>query len=160
MAMLDNLPEDLKGYSAELAQCVFEGLSDRDRRLATNFVLRLAEDELPCSDRLMASIARDAVRIDGAESAARWTESLPDESLRGAATGRVAGAFYAEQDAQAAARWAEGVADQICCAGRGRGWPGLGCSRSVSGRGLIGSPSRGARTTVGPTLRVRRLGRS
>jgi hypothetical protein len=111
LAMLDNLPEALKGQRDQLAQSVVEGLSDRDRMSATDLVLRLAGEGMAQPEKLIAIVANDALRVDGPETAARWSESLPDGPLKGAAMQRIAGEFV-EADAEAAAKWAEAVADQ------------------------------------------------
>ncbi|MGK0187147.1 MAG: hypothetical protein ACI9R3_002933 [Verrucomicrobiales bacterium] len=111
IAMLDNLPEDMKGQRARLAESVVQGLSDSDRGAATELVLRLASEGMAESGKLMTLVANDALRVDGVEGAARWLDSLPDNPVKGAAMQRIAGA-YVERDAEAAARWVEAVADQ------------------------------------------------
>ncbi len=111
LAMLDNLPEELQGQRDSLARSVVEGVSDRDLASATDLVLRLASEGVLKTDELMGIVANDAVRMQGVENAAKWSESLPNGPLKGAAMQRIAG-DYAERDPEGAAAWAEGITDQ------------------------------------------------
>ena len=111
LAMLDNLPEEMQDQRESLARSVVEGMSDRDLKGATDLVLRLAGEGVKKTDELMEIVATDAVRAQGVEKAATWSESLPDGPLKGAAMQRIANK-YAETDPEAAAAWAEGVADK------------------------------------------------
>ena len=109
MAMLDNLPEEMKGQRDELTASLVAGLADNNRGMATDYVLRLGQEGNARAGSLMDIVAGEAIRAEGPEGAARWSESLPDGPLKSTAMGRVADA-YARQDPEAAARWAQNLA--------------------------------------------------
>lgn len=111
LALLDNLPEDMKGSRDRLAANVVAGLADRDPTLATDLVLRLAREGAGQPENLIAIVASETLRTSSPEEAAAWSETLPDGALKGAAMGRIANA-YVERDPEAAARWAQRHADQ------------------------------------------------
>jgi hypothetical protein len=116
LAMLDNLPEALRGQRDQLAESVVSGLADTDRRLATDLVLRLAGEGHGRAGRLMEIVANETIRADGPEAAAAWSESLPQGPLKGAAMNRVADAFV-RRDPLAAASWIQPLAGQDYAAG-------------------------------------------
>lgn len=111
MALLDNLPEELRGQRNDLAESVVSGLADADRALAVDLVMKLAAEGHERADRLMAIVAGEELRAGGPEAAASWAETLPDGELKGAALDRVADR-YVRENPEAAARWAEQFADQ------------------------------------------------
>ncbi len=106
LAMLENLPEAMQDQRRELNQSVVSGLAARDPALATDLVMRLAADGNGDANRLIDIVARETLRSGGLEEASRWSESLPDGAVKGAAMARVA-STYVRQDPEAAARWAE-----------------------------------------------------
>jgi hypothetical protein len=116
LAMLDNLPEALRGQRDQLAESVVSGLADTDRRLATDLVLRLAGEGHGRAGRLMEIVANETIRADGPEAAAAWSESLPQGPLKSAAMNRVADAFV-RRDPLAAASWIQPLAGQDYAAG-------------------------------------------
>jgi hypothetical protein len=111
LALLDNLPEKLRGKRDELTASVVSGLAHKDRGSATDLVLRLGQEGNGRAGNLMEIVANEALRAEGPEAASRWSESLPDGPLKGAAMSRVADA-YARTDPEAAARWAQGFAGE------------------------------------------------
>ena len=111
MAMLADLPENMKGSRDSLTASVVEGISHQDPALATDFVLRLAADGNRHSERLIDIVARQALRADGHERAAAWSETLPDGPVKAAAMDRVADT-YVRKDPEAAARWAQAFATE------------------------------------------------
>lgn len=111
MAALDNLPPELEGQRAELTRSVVAGLADTNRALAAEMVLRLSQEGNKAAPGLMEIVARETLRADGAEAASRWSESLPDGSLKGAAMNLIAEDF-ARRDPEAAAAWAQRHASQ------------------------------------------------
>lgn len=111
LAMLNNLPDDMRDQRDSLARSVVEGMSDRDLKGATELVLQLAGEGIKEAGELMGMVANDTVRAKGVEEAAAWSESLPDGPLKGRAMQRIANE-YAEADPEAAAAWAEGMAHQ------------------------------------------------
>ncbi len=115
LALLDNLPEAMQGQRDELTASVVAGLTDNNRGLATDLVLRLGQEGNARAGNLMEIVANETLRAEGPEAASRWTESLPDGPLKGTAMGRVADA-YARKDPEAAARWAEGLAGETYAA--------------------------------------------
>jgi hypothetical protein len=106
MAILDNLPPELENQRAELTRSVVAGLADTDRALAADLVLRLSKEGNEAAPRLMEIVARETVRADGAAAASRWSESLPNGPLKGAAMGLIADEF-SRRDPEAAAAWAQ-----------------------------------------------------
>jgi hypothetical protein len=125
MAMLDALPESLQGQRDELTASVVAGLADHSRDIAADFVVRLGSQDSGRAAGLMDIVAREAIRAEGPAAASRWSESLPDGPLKGAAMSRVA-EVYARQDPEAAARWAEAFAAESYAANAieriGGGW--------------------------------------
>lgn len=111
MAMLDNLPESLKGQRDELTASVVAGLADTNRSIATDLVLRLAQEGNSRATNLIETVAHETLRADGPEAASRWSDSLPDGPVKAAAMGKVADA-YARQDPQAAASWVQNLAGE------------------------------------------------
>jgi hypothetical protein len=111
MALLDNLPESMNGQRDELTASVVAGLSDNNRGLATDLVLRLAQQGNQRAGSLMEIVANETLRAEGPEAASRWSESLPDGPLKGTAMGRIADA-YVRKDPEAAARWAQTFAGE------------------------------------------------
>ncbi len=116
MAMLDNLPESLNGQRQQLLEAVVSGLADTDRGLATDMVLRLSGEGNGRAARMMGIVAGETLRAEGPEAAARWSETLPEGSLKGAAMDRVARDF-ARKDPEAAASWVEAFAENDYAAG-------------------------------------------
>lgn len=116
IALLDNLPEELRGQRDRLAESVVAGLADTNRSLATDLVLRLAGEGNGRAGRLMEIVANETIRAEGPQAAAAWSESLPDGPLKGAAMNRVADSFV-RRDPQAAALWVQPQAGQDYAAG-------------------------------------------
>lgn len=116
LALLANLPENMKGQRDELTASVVSGLAHRDRGMATNFVLGLGKEGNGRAGSLMEIVANETLRAGGPEAASLWAESLPDGSLKGTAMNRVADA-YARKDPESAARWAQRFADEEYAAG-------------------------------------------
>jgi hypothetical protein len=106
MAALDNLPPELENQRGELTRSVVAGLADCDRALASEMVQRLSQEGNKDAPGLMEIVARETIRADGIENASRWSESLPDGSLKGAAMNLIAGEL-SRRDPEAAAAWAQ-----------------------------------------------------
>jgi hypothetical protein len=111
LALLDNLPENMRGQRDELTASVVSGLAHKDRGIATDLVLRLGQEGNGRAGSLMEIVANETLRAGGPESASRWADALPDGALKGTAMSRVADA-YARKDPEAAARWAQGFAGE------------------------------------------------
>jgi hypothetical protein len=111
IAMLDGLPEELRGQRDELTASVVAGLAHRDPALATDLVLRLGNESYGRAGNLMELVARETLRSQGPEAAAQWAGLLPDGPLKGAAMGQIAES-YARTNPAAAASWAERYAGQ------------------------------------------------
>jgi hypothetical protein len=105
LALLDNLPEEMRGQRDELMASVVAGLSHNDPTNATGFVLRQGQAGNDRAGNLMEIVANETVRSQGPEAASRWTEALPNGPLKGNAMSLVAEA-YVRRDPEAAARWA------------------------------------------------------
>ena len=116
IALLDNLPEELRGQRDRLAESVVAGQADTNRSLATELVLRLAGEGSPRVGGLMGIVANETIRAEGPQAAAAWSESLPDGPLKGEAMNRVADSFV-RRDPQAAAQWVQPLAGQDYAAG-------------------------------------------
>lgn len=111
MAVLDNLPPDLENQRDELTRSVVAGLSDTNRSLAAEMVLRLSEQGNKQAPGLMEIVARETLRADGAEAASKWSDTLPEGLLKGAAMNQIADEFSRRNPAAAAA-WAQSHADK------------------------------------------------
>lgn len=114
MAALDSLPPELEGQRAALEQNLIAGIADKDIALATETALRLTAREgadARQTNRLMRTVANEALRTGGVEGASQWVATLPDGEAKGAAMRRVSEDFVRD-DPAAAAAWAEGFADQ------------------------------------------------
>jgi hypothetical protein len=111
LALLDNLPESMKGQRDELTASVVSGLADNNRGMATDLVLRLGQEGNQRAGNLMEIVANETLRAEGPEAASRWSEALPDGPLKGTAMGRIADA-YVRKDPEAAARWAQQFAGE------------------------------------------------
>jgi hypothetical protein len=111
LAMFENLPAALEGKREELTNGIVSGLADSNRVLATDLVLRLSQQGNKNAPQLMDIVAVETVRAEGPETASRWSESLPDGPLKGAAMSRIAGDF-ARSNPEAAAAWAQRHASQ------------------------------------------------
>jgi hypothetical protein len=109
MALLQNLPEEMKGQRDELTASVIAGISHKDRAMATDMIAKLAAEGNGRANQLMDIVARQALRTDGPEAAAVWADSLPNGALKGAAMDRIAEA-YSRKDPVAAANWAQSQA--------------------------------------------------
>jgi hypothetical protein len=109
LALLGNLPEDLRGSRNEIAANVVAGIATSDPSLATDVVFRLSAEGDDQAGRLMSLVARETLRSSGVDGAASWSRTLPDGDLKAAAMDQVASA-YVRQDPQAAAQWVESVA--------------------------------------------------
>lgn len=106
MAALDNLPPELENQRGELTRSVVAGLADSNRALAAEMVLRLDQEGNKDAPGLMEIVAREALRADGTAAASRWSESLPDGPLKGAAMNLIADEF-SRREPEAAAAWAQ-----------------------------------------------------
>jgi hypothetical protein len=106
MAALDNLPPELEGQRAELTRSVVAGLADSNRALAAEMVLRLAREGNKEAPGLMEIVARETLRADGTAAASRWSETLPDGPLKGAAMNLIADEF-SRREPESAAAWAQ-----------------------------------------------------
>lgn len=106
MAALDNLPPELENQRGELTRSVVAGLADSDRALAAEMVLRLGQEGNKDAPGLMEIVARETLRADGSAAASRWSESLPDGPLKGAAMNLIADEF-SRREPEAAAAWAQ-----------------------------------------------------
>jgi len=114
IAMLDQLPPELEGQRAALEQNLVAGIADKDLALATQTALRLSSVEGADprhTNRLMRTVANEALRTGGVESASIWAGSLPDGEAKGAAMRRVSEDFVRD-DPAAAAAWASQYADK------------------------------------------------
>lgn len=111
LALLENLPEEMKGQRDELTASVVSGIADRDRGMATDLVLKLGQEGNARAGNLMEIVANETIRAGGPEAASLWSESLPDGPLKGTAMSRVADA-YARKDPESAARWAQRFASE------------------------------------------------
>lgn len=81
------------------------GLADHDIGIASRYVMDLAAAGDPRAASHMETVASEQLRKEGPEGAARWAESLPAGDLKGAALGRVATSYVANNP-EAAAAWA------------------------------------------------------
>lgn len=106
MAVLDQLPTELENQRAELTRSLVAGLADTNRALAADLVLRLSREGNEAAPGLMEIVARETVRADGAAAAARWSESLPNNSLKRAAMSLISDEF-SRRDPEGAAAWAQ-----------------------------------------------------
>ena len=106
MAVLDNLPPELESQRDGLTRSLIAGLADTNRTLAADLVLRLSREGNKDAPGLMEIVARETVRADGAAAASRWSESLPNGPLKGAAMNLIADEF-SRRDPVAAAAWAQ-----------------------------------------------------
>lgn len=109
MALLQNLPEEMKDQRDELTASVIAGIAHKDRSMATDMIAKLAAEGNGRANQLMDIVARQALRTDGPEAAAMWADSLPNGTLKGAAMDRIAEA-YSRKDPVAAANWAQSQA--------------------------------------------------
>ena len=116
LAMLDRLPESLAGQRDQLAEAVVSGLADSDRGLATELVLKLSGEGSRRAADMMRIVANETLRVEGPEAAARWSQTLPEGAMKGAAMDRVARDF-ARLDPRAAAEWAAPLAANDYAAG-------------------------------------------
>jgi hypothetical protein len=106
LAMLNNLPETMRGQRDELTASVVSGLTHQDAAMATDLVLKLGGEENPRAGNLMELVASATLRSKGPEQASLWAESLPDGALKGTAMSRVAES-YVRKDPAGAARWVQ-----------------------------------------------------
>lgn len=111
LAALDNLPEEMVPQRRNLERNVIEGIADTDLDLATRMALQFGADDPGHGSRLLRSVANEALRSGGAETASLWVETLPDGPAKGSAMRRVTES-YVRDDPQAAAEWASQFADQ------------------------------------------------
>jgi len=111
LAMLDNLPEEMRGQRDELTASIVTGLAHSDSSKATDLVLRLGMEGNERAGNLMEIVARETLRAQGPEQASLWANVLPDGPLKGNAMAQIAEA-YVRKDPLAAAKWAEQHADQ------------------------------------------------
>ncbi len=106
IAHLNNLPEEDKRYYHHLQEALVSGMADNDTARATDYVLQLANEGDERANRLFGVVTREVVHTVGIDEAARWSESLPDGELKGAALDSVAHRFT-NRDPEAAAQWVE-----------------------------------------------------
>lgn len=111
MAMWENLPKELEDKREELTRGLVNGLSDSNRPLATEFVLRLQDQGFKNTPGLMEMVATETLRADGPEAASIWSDQLPDGAMKGAAMNRIASEF-ARRNPEAAGKWVARYADQ------------------------------------------------
>jgi hypothetical protein len=111
LAMLNNLPQEVEGQKDELIASIVTGLTHRDKSTATDLVLKLEKEGNGRAGNLMEIVAKEAIRMQGAEQASIWAESLPDGAMKGTAMGRIAES-YVRKNPQAAAKWGERFADK------------------------------------------------
>ena len=106
LAMLNSLPETMRGQQDELTASVVSGLAHKDSALATDLVLKLGGEGNPRAGNLMELVASETLRSKGPEQASLWAESLPNGTLKGTAMSRVAESFV-RSDPEGAARWVQ-----------------------------------------------------
>ena len=106
IAHLNNLPEEDKRYYNHLQEALVSGIADNDTTRATDYVLQLANQGNERANHLFGVVTREVVHTVGIDEAARWSESLPDGELKGAALDSVAHRFT-NRDPEAAAQWVE-----------------------------------------------------
>lgn len=114
LAAFDNLPEELQEDRARLERYLVAGIADRDIDLATTTALELGngeEENRGQINRLMRTVANEALRTGDVQSASEWVASLPAGSARGAAMRRVSEDFVRENPAEAA-QWAARFASE------------------------------------------------
>jgi hypothetical protein len=111
LAMLNNLPQEVEGQRDELIASIVTGLTHRDKSTATDLVLKLEKEGNGRAGNLIEIVAREAIRMQGAEQASIWAESLPDGAMKGTAMGRIAESFV-RKNPLAAAKWSERFADK------------------------------------------------
>lgn len=111
IAMLDNLPENMADNKAQIVESVIAGLADHDLTIATDFAVQLAAEGLGDPDRMIRTLAVEALRTGSPAEAAAWATNFSDGALKGAAMNRVAG-VYARQNPEEAATWVGQFADQ------------------------------------------------
>lgn len=111
IAMLDNLPENMADNKAQIVESVIAGLADHDLTMATNLAVQLAAEGLGNPDRMIRTLAVEALRTGSPAEAAAWATSLTDGALKGAAMNRVAG-VYARQNPEEAATWVGQFAEE------------------------------------------------
>jgi hypothetical protein len=111
LAILNNLPQEVEGQRDELIASIVTGLTHRDKSTATDLVLKLEKEGNGRAGNLIEIVAREAIRMQGAEQASIWAESLPDGAMKGTAMGRIAESFV-RKNPLAAAKWSERFADK------------------------------------------------
>jgi hypothetical protein len=116
LAMMENLPPELKGSRDQLLASLAEGLADNDPLAAADFAQRQAAAGYDKAGRLMEIAAGEHARSLGPAAASSWAENLPAGPVKGAAMARVA-AEYVRQDPEAAAQWAQRFSTEDYAAG-------------------------------------------
>ena len=111
VAHLNNLPEEDKRYYHHLQEALVSGMADNDTARATDYVMQLANEGNERANHLFGVVTREVVSTVGIDEAARWSESLPDGELKGAALDTVAHR-YTNRDPESAAQWVEQFAGQ------------------------------------------------
>ena len=111
LALLDNLPAEMRGQRDEMVASVVAGLSHHDTAMATDYVVGLGQAGNPKAGELMETVANATIRQMGPERASLWAGSLAAGPLKGNAMARVA-EFFVRRDPGSAARWTGGFADQ------------------------------------------------
>ncbi len=102
LAMLDNLPASMADQRGELAESIISGVADNNLALATQLAIQFAAEGKGNPDRLSRTLADEALRTGSPAEAAAWAAALPDGKVKGAALGRIAGAYVRSNPAEAA----------------------------------------------------------
>ena len=108
---INNLSEEDRGSFRHLQEAMVSGMADNNTAVATDYVLQLANQGDGRANHLFGVVTREVVSNVGIDEAARWSESLPDGDLKGAALDTVAHRFT-NSDPEAAAQWVEQFAGQ------------------------------------------------
>lgn len=101
MAWVEGLTDQKE--RSDFTRGLVSGLAQRDVQSATSYVVRLAEDGNERASEYMATIARHQLS-QGVESAAEWSNTIPDGPLKGSALHTVA-SEYVRQNPEEAAAW-------------------------------------------------------
>ena len=108
--LLTDRKVDPNGLRNHLMRGMVNGLAENDPKIASDFVLSMAESGNKEAFGMMRIVAENMMRADKPSHAASWAESLPEGKARQVAMSRVADRFV-DENPQAAAEWAGAYAE-------------------------------------------------
>lgn len=108
--LLKDRKVDPNGLRNHLMRGMVHGLAENDPKIASDFVLSMAESGHKEAFGMMHIVAENMMRTDKPSKAASWAESLPEGRARQAAMSRVADRFV-DENPEAAAEWASAYAE-------------------------------------------------